>query len=175
MDRPSLRLPATMTTERLVLTTPSLAHVPAMAELANNETLLAVLTRLPNPYGETDAVFFVEEIARAGEEWAWSIELDGRFIGTIGLHLVDEQLPSLGYWLGEPYWGNGYGTEAARAVVGAAREAGFSALRSRALVSNAASIAVLRKVGFVELGQGIEETGTLVGQPVVLMGLDLPQ
>jgi RimJ/RimL family protein N-acetyltransferase len=42
-------------------------------------------------------------------------------------------------------------------------------------VSNAASIAVLRKVGFVELGQGIEETGTLVGQPVVLMGLDLPQ
>ncbi|WP_127754224.1 GNAT family N-acetyltransferase [Devosia sp. 1566] len=175
MDSPRQRLPATLTTTRLVLTTPALAHVPAIAELANNPRLLAVLTRLPNPYGESDAVFFVEELARSAEEWAWAIELEGRFIGTIGLHLLDGQPPALGYWLGEPFWGQGYGTEAARAVVQTAQQAGFTALRSRALVSNSASLAVLRKVGFVELGQAFEETGTLVGQPVVLLGQDLPQ
>lgn len=175
MDSPRQRLPASLTTARLELTTPVLAHVPAIAELADNPRLLAVLTRLPNPYRESDAVFFVEELARSAEEWAWAIEYEGRFIGTIGLHLLDGQPPSLGYWLGEPFWGLGYGTEAARAVVDTATLAGYTALRARALVSNAASLTVLRKTGFVELGRGVEQTGTLVGQSVVLLGQDLPQ
>ena len=172
MDRSRDRLPATVTTDRLVLTTPSLAHVPEMAVLANNRAIYAVLSRLPHPYDESHGRFFVEEIARGPEEFAWSILLQGSYIGTIGLHLLPGQAPELGYWLGQPFWGHGYATEAARAVVAAAREAGYPALRSRALLSNAGSRNVLAKAGFSEIGEAIDDAGTLVGQRMMQMRLE---
>lgn len=163
------RLPATVATARLVLTTPTLAHVPGMAALANNERIHRVLSRLPHPYDENHGRDFVLRIARGPEEHAWAILLGGRFIGTIGLHLLPGELPELGYWLGEPYWGRGYATEAAQAVVAAARAAGYTALRSRALLANTASRGVLRKAGFDELGESMDKSGTLTGQAVMLM------
>ena len=172
MDRSRDRLPATLTTDRLVLTTPSLAHVPEMAVLANNQAIYAVLSRLPHPYDESHGRFFVEEIARGPEEFAWSILLQGSYIGTIGLHLLPGQAPELGYWLGQPFWGHGYATEAALAVVAAAREAGYPALRSRALLSNAGSRNVLAKAGFSEIGEAIDDAGTLVGQRMMQMRLE---
>ncbi len=166
------RLPATITTDRLMLTTPTLAHVPEMAALANNKAIHAVLSRLPYPYAESDGVFFVEHIARGPEEHAWAITLGGRYIGTMGLHLLPDQLPELGYWLGEPYWGHGYATEASHAVVAAARETGYPALRSRALLSNVGSRNVLRKVGFIETGEDVDKAGTLAGRQVMQMRLE---
>lgn len=165
-------LPTTIHTERLVLATPALAHVPEMAMLANSRAIYEVLSRLPHPYGEEDGRFFVETIARGSEEWAWSILREGKFIGTVGLHLPPDQLPELGYWLGEPFWGKGYATEAAIAVVTAAKAAGVTALRSRALLSNTGSRNVLRKAGFTEIGEGIDATGTLQGKAVALMRLE---
>lgn len=166
------RLPATLLTERLTLVTPSLDHVSQMARLANNKRIHAVLSRLPHPYEEKDGRLFVTEIARGDAEHAWSILEGHRYLGTIGLHLLPDQLPELGYWLGEPYWGQGFATEAARAVVAAARAAGAVALRSRALLTNTASRHVLRKAGFVEIGESVDASGTLTGQAVMLMRLD---
>ena len=166
------RLPATITTDRLVLTTPTLAHVPEMAVLANSRAIYEVLSRLPHPYDESHGRFFVENIARGPEEFAWSILLQGSYIGTMGLHLLPDQLPELGYWLGQPYWGHGYATEAAQAVVAAARSAGYPALRSRALLGNAASRNVLRKVGFTETGEDVDRAGTLAGRQVMQMRLE---
>ena len=166
------RLPATITTDRLVLTTPTLAHVPEMAVLANSRAIYEVLSRLPHPYDESHGRDFVENIARGPEEFAWSILLQGTYIGTMGLHLLPDQLPELGYWLGQPYWGHGYATEAAQAVVAAARIAGYRALRSRALLTNAASRNVLRKVGFIETGEDVDKAGTLAGRQVMQMRLE---
>lgn len=172
MDSIKHRLPATLTTDRLVLTTPSLAHVPEMAMLANNKALHAVLSRLPHPYDESHGRFFVETIARGPDEFAWSILHEAHFIGTIGLHLLPDELPELGYWLGEPHWGHGYATEAAHAVVAAARATGCPALHARALLSNAASRNVLRKIGFDEIGEAVDTAGTLAGRPVMQMRLE---
>ena len=61
------RLPTTLTTARLVLTTPVLAHVPQMAVLANNKRIHEVLSRLPYPYAEEHGTEFVTEIARECE------------------------------------------------------------------------------------------------------------
>lgn len=172
MDHFPDRLPATIATARLVLTTPTLAHVPQMAVLANNKAIFAVLARLPHPYDESHGRHFVENIARGSEEFAWAILRDGDFIGTVGLHLVPGQLPELGYWLGQPYWGFGYATEAAQAVVAAARAAGYSALRSRALSSNSGSRRVLAKAGFLETHESAETIGTNVGKPTTYMRLE---
>ena len=168
-------LPKQLTTARLVLATPTLAHVPQMAVLANNQAIHAVLSRLPYPYAESDGRFFVEEIARGPEEFAWAIELGGRYIGSIGLNILPDQHPALGYWLGEPHWGQGYATEAGRAVVAAARAAGYSALRSRALLSNLGSRKVLRKLGFVETGEVLDQAGAPGGRAMMQMQLEFEQ
>lgn len=172
MDSIKDRLPATITTDRLVLTTPAIDHVPEMAVLANNRRIYEVLARLPHPYDESHGRFFVEQIARGPEEFAWSILRDGTYLGTIGLHLLPGRPPELGYWLGEPHWGHGYATEAARAVVAAARAAGATALQSRALLGNAGSRNVLAKAGFIETGEAVDEGGTLAGRTVMQMRLE---
>ena len=172
MDSIRTNLPATLTTERLTLATPARAHVKAMAELANNKRIYDVLARLPHPYTESDGEVFVDTIARTEIEHAWSILHDGSFIGVIGLHLLPEQLPEIGYWLGETFWGHGFATEAAIAVVAAARAAGYPALGSRALASNAGSRNVLRKAGFTETHEGPDPAGTNKGKPAVFMRLE---
>lgn len=166
------RLPATLRTQRLVLATPSLDHVPQMTRLANNKRIYEVLSRLPHPYEEEHGRFFVNEIARGETEHAWSILAGETYLGTIGLHILPDQLPELGYWLGEPYWGQGFATEAARAVVAAAQSSGATALRSRALLSNEGSRKVLHKAGFVEIGESTDTDGTLAGRTVMLMRQD---
>lgn len=166
-------LPETLTTDRLALVTPALRHVPAMARLANNAAVVANLSRLPFPYQESDAEFFVTNIARQPGEWVWCIEMDGELVGTIGLHFADDRLPEIGYWLGQPYWGRGIATEAAGAVIEAARGTGLvPGLCSRALVTNAASQNVLRKSGFTALGEAPDRAGNLAGKAMVLFELD---
>ena len=56
------RLPQTLTTQRLVLTAPTLDHVPAIAKLCNNKNIHQWMSRLPFPYAEADARFFVETV-----------------------------------------------------------------------------------------------------------------
>lgn len=173
MDSIKQHLPASIATERLVLTTPVLDHVPEMAVLANSRAIYEVLARLPHPYAESDGRFFVETIARGDSEFAWSILHEGHFIGVIGLHLLPNQAPELGYWLGETFWGLGFGTEAAKAVVAAARAAGFAALRASALTSNAGSRKVLAKAGFIETHEGPAQHDTNAGKPTTFMQLHL--
>ncbi|MET3927860.1 GNAT family N-acetyltransferase [Devosia sp. 2618] len=173
MDSIKDRLPVSLQTERLVLTKPAAAHVQAIATLANNRRLNEMMSRLPFPYTEDDARFFVDTIVPSDSEHCFAVLADGdTFIGIVGLTLTDPQTPELGYWFGEPHWGQGYATEAATAVVASAKAAGFPALRSRALLRNAGSRNVLRKVGFVEKGEHIETEGNLAGQTMMLMWQD---
>lgn len=173
MDSIKDRLPTALHTDRLVLTTPTMAHAPAIARLANNPRIHAVMSRLPFPYSEEDARFFVEEIVPSADELPYAILLHGQtFTGIVGLTFAEDQLPELGYWLGEPFWGQGYATEAALAVVAAAQATGIPALRSRALFANLGSRNVLRKVGFTEVGETVDSEGTLAGQRLTQMRLE---
>lgn len=167
------RLPATLSTARLALTAPTLAHAAAIAQNCNNENVHKWMARLPFPYTLEDARFFVEQIVPSDEEACYGLLLEGALIGVVGLSFSADRVPELGYWLGEPYWGQGYATEAGRALVDAAKAAGATELRSRARSTNAGSRNVLRKLGFVETGTVIEAEGNLKGQDMVLMSLDL--
>jgi RimJ/RimL family protein N-acetyltransferase len=167
------RLPKTVATARLVLTAPTAAHAPAIAQLANNRNVHQWMARLPFPYTLEDAHFFIEHIAPSDAECCFAIIRDDELIGVVGLSFAEDRAPELGYWLGEPYWGLGYATEAARAVVDAARAAGATALRSRALKSNAGSRNVLRKAGFTETHEAIETVGNCAGKPTIYMHQDL--
>ena len=144
-------------TERLVLRAPRLEDAKAIAQLANDRRIAENTTRIPHPYRVADAEAFIEHVAHAGAgEIAFLITRDDDPIGACGLASVDGEVPDLGYWLGAPYWGNGYATEAARAVIDYAfTDAGHDTLQAGARVTNPASRRVLEKCGFQWTGVGL--------------------
>ena len=87
----------------------------------------------------------------AGEQIAFAITLrtNGTLIGGVGLRRErDHNRAELGFWLGVPYWGNGYATEAARAVLRYGFESlGLHRIQASHFSNNPASGAVLRKIG----------------------------
>ena len=143
-------------TERLVLRLPRLEDAKLIAQLANDRRIAENTRRIPHPYKLADAEAFIEHVTRGGDELALVITRDDEPIGACGLAQLDGPTPDLGYWLGAPYWGNGYATEAARAVIDYAFTAlGHEALQAGARVTNPASRRVLEKCGFQWTGVGL--------------------
>ena len=75
-----------------------------------------------------------------------------RLVGSIGL-MRDGGDTELGYWIARDFWGQGYATEATRAVLGLARALGHCRVKAHHFIDNPASGRVLRKVGFRPTGQ----------------------
>ncbi len=169
MDTQALRsaMPDRIRTERLVLRAPCRADISAIATLADNRKIHA-MTTLPYPYSQHDAEAFVETFARSEAEHAYAIALpDDELIGMVGLHLDPGADPEIGYWLGEPYWGRGYATEAVGALLEAARGTGHcTTLRAKARSENAASRAVLEKLDFRYVGETVSGCGPHKDVPV---------
>ncbi len=78
---------------------------------------------------------------------------DGTFLGTIGFGGLRE-MPSVGYWIGRPYWNQGYATEALQLVIAQVRALGAKGLQAETFPENAASARVLGKCGFRYRGSG---------------------
>ena len=136
-------------TERLVLRRPALADVKAIARLANDRRVAQNTSRLPYPYQVSDAERFVQFVEQQPRNTNFAITCGSDLLGIIGVDLGKSDVPEIGYWLGVPYWGQGYATEAARAVIDYAfEEFGSAELRAGARVVNPASRRVLEKCGF---------------------------
>ncbi len=78
---------------------------------------------------------------------------DEAFLGVIGFGGLRE-MPSVGYWIGRPFWNHGYATEALQLVIGRARSLGAKGLQAETFPENAASARVLSKCGFRYRGMG---------------------
>ena len=146
-----------LVTERLVMRLPHVDDVPDLARLANNRRIAEMLSRMPHPYGEAEARAFVAASAerRHGCVYALTLAENGAFIGCGALNPTDRGL-ELGYWIGEPSWGNGYATEAAQALVDLAfRATTIDALNVSCRVINLASRRVIHKCGFQYASQGM--------------------
>lgn len=137
-----------LATERLTLRAPRHGDVKAIARLANDLRIAQNTLRIPHPYGVADAEQFVASLNRQDGEATFSITHDEKLIGCCGID-PRQSAPEIGYWLGVPYWGLGYGTEAARALIDHAfGELACESLQAGARVSNPASRRVLEKCGF---------------------------
>jgi RimJ/RimL family protein N-acetyltransferase len=137
-------------TKRLVLRAPRIDDAEAVAALLDDRRISENLARVPFPYGRADAEAFIAKVNQPGGEIAFLItEPDDTIVGACGIHKCDEVHPEIGYWLGVPYWGQGYATEAVRALIDHAfGDLGHQALQAGARVSNPASRRVLEKCGF---------------------------
>ena len=128
-----------------------------LVRFADNRRIWRNLTHLfPHPYTETDADDWFAILAAMPEPTHWAIEVEGRAVGGIGVSLeegVFAKSADFGYWLGEPFWGRGIMTDAARATIPYAMGR-FDLCRLEAAVFawNPASMRVLEHCGFEREG-----------------------
>ena len=142
-----------LTTPDLVLRAPTIDDVQDISALANNRKISSMLESVPYPYYDRHAEEFIEHVSNpdAGEcVFAITEAVTGDLMGMCGLHLGQRRygLPHMGYWLGEEYWGKGYATQAARALVDLFFKAGSEeVLLISVLETNTASRRVIEKCG----------------------------
>ena len=135
-------------TKRLTLRAPRHEDVKAIAVLANDRRIAENTTRIPHPYRLANAEKFVANVNQRDGEACFVVVLDGTLIGACGVD-PREDGAELGYWLGAGYWGHGFMTEAARAVIDYAfGDLRHETLQSGARVTNPASRRVLEKCAF---------------------------
>jgi len=164
-------LPGTIATDRLHLRAPVIGDLDALVEGANNWKIVEPTASLPFPYLPEHGLSFIERFAQKPEQRPYAIARreDDRLIGIVGLKFSDGNPPELGYWIGEPYWGQGFAPEAVAGLLGAAGDAGIKTIRARVLASNPASQRVLEKTGFAV----IEHTQSVVerhrGKPLLIL------
>jgi [ribosomal protein S5]-alanine N-acetyltransferase len=144
----------TLTTERLILRPFEPADAPAVRTLAGTREIADTTLHVPHPYPEGAAEQWIATHATrftAGTLATYAIvgHESSEVVGAVGLAIEPQHaLAELGYWVGVPFWGRGYATEAARALV----SFGFNAyqlhrVQARHMVRNPASGRVMQKLG----------------------------
>jgi RimJ/RimL family protein N-acetyltransferase len=140
-------------TERLLLRPGWEDDAAALHEAIAHEAVAMKLSRLPWPYTLEDAqTFLAAQRQREAPHMLIFARTAGKpkLIGGIGLD-TSGGTAELGYWISPPFWGLGFATEAARAVVNMARESlPCRKVVARHFVDNPASGRVLQKNGFRE-------------------------
>jgi ribosomal-protein-alanine N-acetyltransferase len=149
----------TIETERLILRPYTLDDAPELQRLIGDKDIAATTLNIPHPYEDGMAEEWIgrhQERFDKGEGLSFAIthREEGFFIGGIGLNVNREyESAELGYWVGKPYWNNGYCTEAARAVVRYGFEVlGLNRIHATHMTRNPASGRVMQKTGMKHEG-----------------------
>lgn len=137
---------------RLVLRALSPSDAKAVTALINNRKIAEMTSLIPHPYTLKDAEAWIAGAASPADEaltLAICLKGKGELIGACGYNVTEAGTPEIGYWIGEPYWNQGYATEALRAMIDHVfTSTEFETLTAGCRVTNAASRAVLDKCGF---------------------------
>lgn len=137
------------------------ADAPRIQELVEDPAVRAATT-MPDPYPAAGAATWLEgelEAEAAGTAFAFALVTDEGLVGVCAVRDVggEPRSGTLGYWVGRPYWGRGYASEAVRRTVAHAfGEHGLERLEAACLERHPASRRVLEKNGFRLVGWGLE-------------------
>ena len=144
-------------TERLILRRPRLRDAPRIAALLNNFEVTKNLARVPHPYTINMAV---DWLIRQKREWSPDTvtfavcDKRNGLMGFCGMHR-EGRAAEIGYWLGEPYWGKGYMTEATAATIDwYFTTSGANRMGSGVCLIKAPSLAIQDIWGLVRTGIG---------------------
>lgn len=111
---------------------------------------------MPFPYNESDAQLFIDSTKEEKPKQTFGIEYKDKLSGIIGLVIqkdVYQKSAEIGYWIGEPFWGNGIATKAVELIT----QYGFDMLHLNRIYTgvfdyNIASMKVLAKNGYKKEG-----------------------
>ena len=149
----------TLETVRLVLRPFTVADAPDVQRLAGEREVASTTLNIPHPYEAGMAEQWINthhEVYKRGEGVSFAIvrRVDHVLIGAIGLRLQQSHARTeLGYWIGIPFWRQGYCTEAAQAVVRYGFEVlGLHRIYATHITRNPASGRVMQKLGMTYEG-----------------------
>lgn len=144
-------------TDRLLLRPGWAEDAPALFKAIADEGIVRNLASAPWPYALADAeAFIATERDRRNPAFLLFRRTRGapQLVGAAGFGKRPDGEIELGYWIARPYWGLGYATEAAEAVVAIARDGlRLKKLSAGHFTDNPASARVLEKIGFRPTGQ----------------------
>ncbi len=161
MDRPPF---TSLATDRLNLRPWREADAPALHRLLNDWEVIRTLAMVAFPYHREHADEWIASSAqRLADGTAYQLAITGtdsdteHLVGGIGLRIdAARRVGELGYWVGRAYWGHGVASEAAgRLARWALANLDIDRIEACAATENAASIAVLRRIGFRHVGEGM--------------------
>lgn len=144
----------TLQTQRLILRPFVLEDAPEVQRLAGDRAIAATTLLIPHPYKDGMAEAWIEThpaafAKKTAVTFAIVLRATEKLCGAVGLSIdTENNSAELGYWIGQPYWGQGYCTEAGKAVL----RYGFEALQlhrihSLHFATNPASGRVMQKIG----------------------------
>jgi len=132
--------------------------------MAGTEEVYRTTLNIPHPYNDGLAERWIASHALAyfegrGLTLAVTLKEDRILVGAVGLTASPaNHRAELGYWIGPDYWGNGFCTEASRALVayglGTLR---YHKITCRHMTTNPASGRVMQKIGMVLEGSLADE------------------
>jgi ribosomal-protein-alanine N-acetyltransferase len=126
--------------------------LPSLVQYANSVAIARYLIDMfPHPYTVADGQAYLEfATSLAGNIFA--IDVAGQAVGSIALHLqsdIHRKNAELGFWLAQPFWGQGIITQAVRQIVAYGFQAfDITRIFARPFGTNRASQRVLEKAGF---------------------------
>jgi ribosomal-protein-alanine N-acetyltransferase len=146
-------------TNNLLLRFFELSDAKMVQELAGNEEVASTTLAIPHPYPDGAAEQWIENVRQSsekGDSYAFAMikKDDGLLIGNMSMGVSKKHKHAeLAYWVGKPFWGQGYATEAAQRVI----QFGFEDLElnrifAAAMTKNPGSYKVMRKIGMKEEG-----------------------
>jgi len=149
----------TLETNRLLLRSLRREDAEKIEELAGDYEVAKTTLSIPHPYPQGSAVDFIENSLQAEKKGEYTIfaivEKDmNHLIGIINISTTPaHERGELGYWIGKPYWGMGYGTEATRLMISYAFETfSLNKIFARAVTHNPGSWRIMEKVGMTHEG-----------------------
>ncbi len=166
-----------LATERLTLRPLRAGDAEELHRLVNDWAVVRMLSRLPFPYPRQLTDEWIASTARQiADATGYHLAITGQeagqemVVGCIGLRLdVKPRTGNLGYWVGRRFWGHGVATEAAaRLSRWALANLDLDRLEAHVAEDNAASSAVLRRIGFRMTGTGRERFLARGGEHPVL-------
>lgn len=113
----------------------------------------------------------------APDSYAVTLSSTGELVGSIALR-IDTDSPEatvadIGYWIGAPYWGNGYATEAGHAIIDRARQLGVKTIVLKYFDGNDASRRVSEKLGFAWRSREEDVEYPLIGKRLTVHRTEL--
>lgn len=113
----------------------------------------------------------------APDSYAVTLSSTGELLGSIALRIDADDtgavIGDIGYWIGAPYWGNGYATEAGHAIIDRARELGITTIVLKYFDGNGASRRVSEKLGFAWRSREEDVEYPLIGKRLTVHRTEL--
>lgn len=141
-------------TERLLLRFPQLKDASDIQRLAGAWEVAETTSTIPHPYEDGMAEAWIQSIHERPEDdsqftYAMIRQGDNQLVGVCGFHLNQHHKKAeIGYWVGKPYWGNGYATETTQRIIEFCFvELKLNRVQASYYTSNGASRRVMEKAG----------------------------